>query len=53
MNVARILYVGCKVMNYTEQEVFRMTMRKYLLLYNEHLEYNGLKKKELDLDSFF
>lgn len=31
-----------------------MTMRKFYLIYDEHLELNGKKKKkELDLDSFF
>lgn len=31
-----------------------MTLRKFYLLYNEHLEYNGAKKKEeLDLDAIF
>lgn len=30
-----------------------MTLRKFYLIYNEHLELNGLKKKkELDLDMF-
>ena len=55
MNVARLLYIGCKVLNYRENEVFRMTLRKFYLIYNEYLEYNGLKKKdeELDLDSIF
>ncbi len=54
MNVARILYIGCKVLNYAEEEVFRMTLRKFYLLYDEHLEVNGLKKKESEslLDAF-
>ena len=54
MNVARILYIGCKILNYSEKDVFSMTMRKLFLLYDEYLEMNGLKKKnELDLDAFF
>ena len=54
MNVARLLYVGGKILNYSEAELFRMTLRKFYLIYNEYLELNGLKKKEeLDLDMFF
>ena len=54
MNVARNLYIGCKILNYSEKDVFSMTMRKFFLLYDEYLEMNGLKKKnELDLDAFF
>lgn len=31
-----------------------MTLRKFYLIYNEHLEVNGLKKKEeIDLDAIF
>ncbi len=54
MNVARILYAGCKILNYRETEVFRMTLRKFALLYDEHLVASGIKKKdELDLDDVF
>ena len=54
MNVARLLYIGGKVLGYTEREVFSMTLRKFYLIYNEYLDYNGLKKKneELNLDLF-
>lgn len=45
MNVARILYIGGRILNYTEADVFRMTLRKFYLLYDEYLEYNGKKKK--------
>ena len=55
INVARLLYVGCKVLNYSEKEVFGMTLRKFYLIYNEYLDYNGLRKKdeELNLDTIF
>ncbi len=53
MNVARILYAGSKILNYPEKDVFRMTLRKFHLLYDEYLEMSGLKKEELDLDSIF
>ena len=46
MNIARLLYVGSKILNYSESEIFRMTLRKFYLLYNEYLEMNGLRKKE-------
>ena len=45
MNVARLLYVGSKILNYTEDEVFRMTLRKFYLIYNEYQELNGKKKR--------
>lgn len=55
INVARLLYVGCKVLNYSEKEVLEMTLRKFYLIYNEYLDYNGLRKKdeELNLDTIF
>lgn len=54
VNVARLLYIGCKVLNYTENEIFKMTLRKFYLIYNEHLELNGIRKKEDEslLDAF-
>ena len=53
MNIARLLYIGSKILNYTEEEIFQMTLRKFYLIYNEHLIVNRIKKKKLDLDSFF
>ena len=54
VNVARILYLGCKILNYTEQEVFAMTMRKFQLLYDEYLYSIGKKKREdIDTDDMF
>lgn len=51
--MARLLYVGSKILHYSEEEIFRMTLRKFYLIYNEYLEVNGLKKKEeLNLDLF-
>jgi len=53
VNVARCLYVGMKVMNFTEDEVWGMTLRKFYLMYDQHLEYNGKSRKnskaEMDL----
>lgn len=46
MNIARLIYVGGRILNYSEAEVFRMTLRKFYLLYSEHLELTGAKKKE-------
>lgn len=52
--MARILYLGSAILRYTEKELWRMTLRKFYLLWDEHLDYHGLKKKEeLDLDSVF
>lgn len=55
MNIARLLYVGGKILNYTEKEIFKMTLRKFYLIYDEYLELSGIKKKkdELDLDAIF
>lgn len=50
MNVARFLYIGTKVLNLNLAEVEAMPPRKFFTIYNEHLEMNGLKKK--DDDSF-
>ena len=40
---------------YQEKEVIGMTLRKFYLIYNEYLDYNGLRKKdeELNLDTIF
>ena len=43
--MTRLLYIGSKVLGYTEAEVFAMTPRKFYLLYDEHLIYTGRKKK--------
>lgn len=53
MNTARLLYIGCKVMNFRQQEVLEMTPRKFFLLYNEHLELHGLKESEVTIDQVF
>ena len=44
--MTRLLYIGSKVLGYTEAEVFAMTPRKFYLLYDEHLIYTGRKKRE-------
>lgn len=35
---------------YREEEVLRMTPRKFFRLYDEYLETRGLKKKECGID---
>lgn len=45
-----MLYIGCKVLNFSEDEVFEMTIRKFFLIYNEYLELSGLKKQEMTVD---
>lgn len=45
-----MLYIGCKILNFSESEVMSMTIRKFFLLYNEYLELNGLKKREMTVD---
>lgn len=45
-----MLYIGSKILNYTETEIFKMTPRKFFLLYDEYMALNGLKKKEQTID---
>lgn len=40
-------------MNYREADVFDMTLRKFFLLFDEYLEANGLKEKEITIDQVF
>lgn len=54
VNVAQILYIGCTVLGYSEREVFSMTLRKFYLLYNQHLVAKGIKKDEnIDEEDMF
>lgn len=46
MNVARMLYVGSMKLGYTEEELFRMTPRKFFRIFNEFLEINGIHKRK-------
>jgi hypothetical protein len=47
--LTRCIYIGKTVLGYTEKEVWRMTLRKLLLLYTEHQKYTG-SYKEVTLD---
>jgi hypothetical protein len=49
--VARCIYIGKTVLGYTEKEVWRMTLRKLVLLYAEHQKHNGTYKEPETLDS--
>ena len=54
INVANIVYIGCAVLGYREREVFEMTLRKFYLLYDQHLIAKGLKKEEnIDEEDMF
>ena len=50
MNIARLLNIGITKLGYCENEVLQMTPRKFFLLYDEYLEVNGYRKKELSID---
>ena len=50
LNVVRMVYLGMRALGYQEREAFQMTPRKFFLLYNEYLEMNGLKKREMTID---
>ena len=45
LNMARLLYIGSHNLGYSEGEIFRMTPRKFFLLYDEFLEMHGVHKK--------
>lgn len=44
MNIARLLYIGTTKLGYTEAEVFRMTPKKFFLIFDEYQDVNGFKK---------
>lgn len=44
MNIARLLYIGSKLLGFLEEQVLAMTPRKFFLIYDEHLFMNGYKK---------
>ena len=50
LNIARLLNIGITKLGYSENEVLQMTPRKFFLLYDEYLEVNGYRKKELSID---
>lgn len=50
MNLARLLYIGVAKLGFTEDEVFRMTPRKFYRLFDEYQELNGFKKKPATID---
>lgn len=50
MNVARLIYIGSMKLGYTETEIFRMTPRKFFLIYNEFLEMKGIKREICGID---
>lgn len=50
MNVARLIYLGVSVLRFSETDVMNMTLRKFYLLFDEHLVYHGRKKKKSMLD---
>lgn len=53
MNVARLLYIGSMKLGYSEDELFCMTPRKFFRIYDEYLEINGLKEKEVTVADIF
>lgn len=39
-----MVYIGKKVLDYSEDEVLAMTFRKFYLMYDQHEEMSGKKK---------
>lgn len=50
LDIAGLLLIAATKMGYTEEEVFKMTPRKFFLLFDKFLELNGKKKKEFGID---
>lgn len=44
MNIARLLLIGTMKMGFSQEEVLRMTPRKFFALYDEYLILAGVKK---------
>lgn len=49
MNVAKLLYLGVSVLRFTEESIMNMTLRKFYLLFDEHLIYHGKKKESASM----
>lgn len=49
--LARCLYIGKTVLGYPEKEVWKMTLRKLIILHTEHLKYTGNYREPETLDS--
>ena len=49
--VARCLFIGKTLLGYTEKEVWRMTLRKLMLLYTEYQKEKGTFKDPETIDS--
>jgi hypothetical protein len=50
INFARLIYIGKTILGYSEREVWRMTLRKLLQLFDEHCRFNGIKNNGSDSD---
>ena len=48
--VARCLFIGKTLLGYPEKEVWRMTLRKLMLLYTEYQKEHGTYQKPVTLD---
>lgn len=48
--VARCIYLGKTVLGYPEREVWHMTLRKLMLLYDEYRKEHGQKSAEMTID---
>jgi len=51
--MTRCIYIGTTVLGYPEKDVWKMTVRKLLLLYQEHQKYNGTYEEPATLDTIF
>jgi hypothetical protein len=45
-----LLFIGKTLLGYTEKEVWKMTLRKLLLLYTEYQKENGQYQEPKDID---
>jgi len=49
-NVARCLFIGKTLLGYSEREVWRMTLRKLVLLYTEYQKEHGQYEEPKTID---
>ena len=50
LNVARCIFIGKTLLGYSEREVWHMTVRKLILLYDEYKKEHGQYQKESTID---
>jgi hypothetical protein len=50
LNIARLLYIGKVLLNYSEKEVWKMTLSKIITMYKEYKSDHGIIDKKVTID---